>query len=115
VYLAESPAGALVEVLAHTASGDAPPAYTLLKIVGPDIAIAKIARVELPANWTRNQALTQSIGSNWLESGRSALLQVPSVLVPETWNYLLNPIHAEAARCAIERSYEYPFDLRLKQ
>jgi hypothetical protein len=34
--------------------------------------------------------------------------------VPETWNYLLNPAHPEAALFQIEHSYEYPFDLRLK-
>jgi hypothetical protein len=35
-------------------------------------------------------------------------------LVPETWNFLLNPAHPEATLFRIERSYEYPFDLRLK-
>ena len=57
---------------------------------------------------------TQLIGAAWLESRRSSVLRVPSVLVPETWNYLLNPAHPDASLFQIERSYDYPFDLRLK-
>ena len=59
--------------------------------------------------------ITQGIGVDWLRHGHSALLRVPSVLVPETWNYLLNPKHPDAANFQIEGSYEYPFDLRLKR
>jgi RES domain-containing protein len=58
--------------------------------------------------------ITQGIGAKWLENRKSPLLRVPSVLVAETWNFLLNPAHPEATLFRIERSYEYPFDLRLK-
>jgi len=39
---------------------------------------------------------------------------VPSALVPETFNYLLNPLHADAVLFQIEKSFRYPFDVRLK-
>jgi hypothetical protein len=42
------------------------------------------------------------------------LLRVPSALVPETTDILFNPLHGDASEFRIERSYEYPFDLRLK-
>ena len=45
---------------------------------------------------------------------RSALLQVPSALVPEAAKILLNPLHPDASELGIEHSYESPFDLRLK-
>jgi RES domain-containing protein len=115
VYLAESPAGALLEVCANTSAEDLPPTFTLLKIEGSGRSVAEIGLADLPRGWVSQRELTQQMGVEWLESRRSALLRVPSALVPETTNYLLNPLHSEAALLRIERSYEYPFDLRLKQ
>ena len=57
---------------------------------------------------------TRDLGSEWLKRGSSALLRVPSVLVPESANYLLNPLHKDAGLFRIEKSYQYPFDVRLK-
>ena len=39
VYLADSPAGALLETCVHTSANDIPPSFTLLKIAAPDLAI----------------------------------------------------------------------------
>ena len=114
VYLAESPAGALLEICANTNADDAPPTYTLLKIAGPEVAMTEIAPKDLPINWTTQFEITRPIGTHWLTSQSTAILRVPSALVPETANYLLNPLHPDAAQFYIERTYEYPFDLRLK-
>ena len=48
VYLAESPAAALLEVCVHTSVNDAPPKFTLLKIQGPDIDVPPVNIDELP-------------------------------------------------------------------
>jgi len=114
VYTADCPAAALLEICAHTSAENLPSSFNLLKIDGPDTSLEEIGPHELPEDWTARMAVTQQIGATWLESRRSALLRVPSVLVPETWNYLLNPAHPDAGLFEIERSYEYPFDLRLK-
>jgi RES domain-containing protein len=114
VYLAESPAGALLEICANTMADDLPSLFTLLKIVGPDISPEDIILNDLPENWITEFETTRGIGTTWLERRSSTLLRVPSALVPETANYLLNPLHPDAGLFSIERSYEYPFDLRLK-
>ena len=115
VYLADSSAGALLESCAHTSRENAPPTFTLLRIAGPGSSIEEVGLERLPSNWVTQQKLTQAIGNQWLEHGNSALLRVPSALVPESWNYLLNPAHAEAGAFTIEQLFEYPFDLRLKR
>ena len=51
--------------------------------------------------------ITQAIGDRWLIEARSLLLQLPSVLVPETWNGLVNPQHAEAKSLNIVYSFEF--------
>jgi len=113
VYTSDSPAAALLEVCVHIVADKVPKTFELLRITGPEIIPEYVP--ELPPDWTNQIDLTQKIGSEWLNSGRSALLRVPSVLAPETWNYLLNPLHLNAALIQIDHIYEYPFDLRLKQ
>jgi RES domain-containing protein len=114
VYMADCPPGALLEICVHTPSERVPRSFTLLKIVGPDIEIEEVEISALPQDWKNLPEITQQIGSEWLTSERTALLRVPSALVPETANYLLNPLHPDAAQFKIDRVYEYPFDLRLK-
>ena len=50
-----------------------------------------------------------------LEKNESVLLQVPSVIVPETVNFLFNPSHKLEAKFRITDVFPYPFDLRLKK
>jgi RES domain-containing protein len=114
VYLAESPASALVEACVHTSASDIPPSYTLLKVVGPDLPFDEIEFSALPAGWSERVEITRELGSEWLKNGRTALLRTPSALVPETANFLLNPLHKDAGLFQIEASYLYPFDARLK-
>jgi RES domain-containing protein len=114
VYTSDSPACALLETCVHIAVENAPPSFTLLRIIGPEVTVDEIPLIGLPPNWMNAPVATQHLGAEWLQSNRSALLCVPSVMVPETWNYLLNPRHPDAEFFQIERSYVYPFDLRLK-
>ena len=114
VYLAQTPASALLEVCVHTSANDVPPAFTLLKIQGPDIEVPSIPIVSLPKDWQTHLEVTRDLGTAWLEKKRSVLLQVPSAIVPETANYLLNPSHKQAAKFHVAEVFSYPFDLRLK-
>lgn len=115
VYLAESPAAALLEVCVHTAAHRTPPAFTLLRIESPSPAdITPIAESSLPTGWRTNIPLTQDLGTEWLRSSQTALLSVPSAIVPYTTNYVLNPVHPAAQSFTIAETLEYPFDPRLK-
>jgi len=114
VYLADSPADALVEACVHTSANDIPPSFTLLKVAGPDLPFDDVGIATLDQGWTRRAELTRVLGSEWLKRGRTALLRVPSALVPETRNYLLNPLHADATLFQIQESFLFPLDERLK-
>jgi RES domain-containing protein len=116
VYLAESPAGALLEACVHTSANDIPPGYTLLALRAEDsIPFETLEVATLPPDWIDHVKVSREVGSAWLRSMRSALLRVPSALVPATWNVLLNPSHPEAGKIAIEAVYEFPFDPRIKK
>ena len=116
VYLAETPAAALVEVLVHLELDPAhlPKSYRLLKAeASEDLPVRTIVRSEMPGNWITDQIATRTIGDVWLGSQSAALLRVPSVIVPETCNVLLNPEHGEARRIRVLWHEEYPWDARL--
>src|SRR5438874_1408491 len=116
VYLAENPAGALVEALVHLELDPArfPRSYRLLKAEAPeDLSVRTVAGAELPRNWISDQIATRTVGDEWLASKSAVLLRVPSVIVPETFNVLLNPEHAEAGRIQVLWHEEYPWAARL--
>jgi hypothetical protein len=52
---------------------------------------------QLPPDWSRRVSVTRAWGDRWLREGETAVLVVRSVLVPETYNVLVNPRHANAA------------------
>ena len=94
IYLAGTPAGALLEACVHTSAGDVPPKYTLLAVAVKDaVSIETVDVSTLPANWAESPDVTREIGSAWLRSQRSALLRVPSALVPASVNYQIGRAH----------------------
>jgi RES domain-containing protein len=114
VYLAESPACALLEVCVHTSANDVPPEFTLLKIEGPDVKVPSIAAKALPEDWRTRLEVTRGLGTAWLKKNESVLLRVPSALVPETVNFLFNPSDIQAKKFRVTDVFSYPFDPRLK-
>ncbi|MEO0363843.1 MAG: RES domain-containing protein, partial [Pseudomonadota bacterium] len=51
-------------------------------------------------------------GDRWLEAGRTAFLKVPSALVPQSWNWLLNPRHEASTGARIAATEPLAFDPR---
>ena len=116
VYCALSPATALLEILVHGEIDiqDLPARYRLFKIEAPDdVHVERIAVDELPPDWPEKSDVTRAIGDAWLAKGRAPLLIVPSAIVPETFNALLNPAHEDAKRIVIAKISEHAIDPRL--
>ena len=116
VYLAESPAGALVEALVHVQAAspaELPMSYQLLEVVLPDDVSAIDVSNQLSPSWRDAPGTTRALGDAWLAAQNSLLLRVPSVVVGRSFNRLFNPLHAQAASCRVESVARYPFDERL--
>ena len=96
VYLAENPAAALLEVCVHTAANDVPPEFTLLRVEGPDLAVSVIADSVLPRGWQSRIEVARRLGTDWLLKKEAVLLRLPSAIVPQTANFLFNPLHPDA-------------------
>jgi RES domain-containing protein len=114
VYLADHPASALLEMLVRLDPDLIPATYTLLRVNVPDIIESVDIDVDaLPSDWRLQPALTRQLGDEWLDRNETALLHVPSAIVPSAWNVLLNPAHANAAFGRVVEAVHSPFDLRL--
>ena len=115
VYCTLNPSTSLLEILVHMEidAEDRPERFQVIKIEGLDtLSRERIDAHALPADWVGDVLETQRIGDRWLEQKRSLLLEVPSVLVPETWNVLVNPLHPEAQLLRITAQYDHAFDDR---
>lgn len=114
VYCAPDPTTALLEVIVHTGEvdlADAPVTFRFLKIEVPDgVLESAVALEELPSDWHRRDTITRRIGDRWLAETATALLRVPGVLVPETWNTLINP----RRRLQVVDAIPFPLDRRLR-
>jgi len=72
---------------------------------------------ELPPDWNSYPPgeATQKIGEKWLKSNRSVVLRVPSVVIPEGHNYLINPMHKDFKTLIIGTARRFVFDRRLNK
>ena len=116
VYCAQNPAAALLEILVHFEIDihDLPVRYRLLKIHAPDdVPVEHVSVDHLPSDWPEKTDVTRALGDGWLARGSAALLTVPSAIVPETFNVLLNPAHPDTKRITIVETGEHAFDPRL--
>lgn len=118
VYLSEHPALALLESLVHIEADpdDLPDTYQLLEVDIPDTTASEertVRSLEREGEWRTDFAITRRIGDAWLAAGASALLRVPSVILPKSTNVLLNPMHADAKAVRIVEATQPAYDRRL--
>jgi RES domain-containing protein len=105
-----------LEILVHFEIDvrDLPTRYRLLKLRAPDaLVVEDLLAADLPPDWIEQTDRTRAIGDRWLQAGRSTLLRVPSAVVPETFNVLLNPGHADAGQLEVMQVSEHAIDPRL--
>ena len=117
VYTAESRALAMLEVAVHLdLSQDLPTDRFYVEIEIPDdITILELKISDLPLHWDAKPptSITQHIGDHFVNENKYAVLKVPSSIVPEECNYLINPLHPDAKRIKVLRTIHMGFDARL--
>lgn len=116
LYCAPNPATAVLEILVHSEGREfaALSRHSFIKLEIPDdVPRDAIDESHLPTDWSRRVSVTRAWGDRWLREGEAAVLAVRSVLVPETYNLILNPRHADAARIKRVATFPYPLDRRI--
>ena len=89
--------------------------YVVFQVEIDESYIADLAPRNLPKNWRSEPApkRLQTLGDDGIESGKSAVLRVPSVIVSGEFNYLLNPLHPDFSRLRIHGPEKFLIDKRL--
>jgi RES domain-containing protein len=116
VYAAGSRALAVLEMLVHLDGPQLLNSYLLYEATFSELLVTELPVGDLPRDWRDDPAprSAQKIGDEWIRGGASAVLRVPSVLIPQEHNYLLNPLHAEFGKIRISGPERFAFDSRLK-
>jgi len=114
LYLASSRSLAVLESLAHIVATNIPDDLVMLTIEAPVDFLAVPENI-LPDNWNEypEQHILKQIGNSFLQRNEHLLLKVPSALVPEEFNYLMNPLHSKASKVKIINKSPFRFDERL--
>jgi RES domain-containing protein len=115
VYTSSSLALAAIEFFVHLDPSDAPDDLVSMKAELPDeLRMERIHEGQLPPNWRRvDNNYLQKLGSDWAKSRNSVALLVPSAVVEEEWNVLLNPRHPDFATIAVEPAKPFHYDERM--
>lgn len=114
VYTAGSASLAMLESLVHFGGrivGD----YCQLALEIPDEGIEELNEDILPPNWRESPApdMLKTFGNQFIAEGKNLVLKVPSVLVPDEANFLLNPEHPDFNKVRILVHSKVRFDERL--
>ena len=118
VYLGSTLSLACLEYLVHLESGLEPADLVSVRVSIPSDAPSEAASLDdLPRNWRLYPApeTLQDIGDEWARRGDSLVLTVPSVVVPEERNILVNPRHPRMRDVSAERPLPFPLDPRMRK
>lgn len=115
VYTAESAALAALELLVHLGRGSILSAYVLIACTFDEALVLPLDRKRLPNNWRSYPAPPelQLIGDEWVKTGTSAVLKVPSAAMATDANYLLNPRHPDFQAIRVSDPQPFEYDPRL--
>ena len=112
VYMAESAALAVLENLVHMSRKDFPTGYVVVTASIPD-RVQVLDELTVRTNLDLRELGQRATGDYWVDNRMSAVLRVPSAVVPGEFNYLMNPLHLEFAQIRIETPAAFRFDERL--
>ncbi len=115
VYVSESLALAVLEVLVHVQDAAILPAYSTIRVTFDDALVILVNRSSVPKNWRQSPPPpeAQAVGDAWIDAASSAILEVPGAVVEREHNYLINPAHNDFNVVATEPAAPYESDSRL--
>lgn len=116
VYTSASLALAALELFVHVDIDLIPTDLVAISTDIPDSVVTENVKIEnLPRNWRRYPTpdALKDIGTAWAAKGSIAILAVPSAIIPEERNYLLNPAHRDFKRIRVRKPIPFHFDPRM--
>lgn len=114
VYTSATISLALLELLIHSAAyEEIMTKYLMVLEISISDSIPEIKSNKLKEDWIEDINSTKWMGEEFLKSNSSLLLQVPSAIIPEEKNVLINPKHKDINKVKVKRATQFHFDSRL--
>ena len=114
VYTASSRSLAMLETLVHISPTNVPEDFCIMVIEAPD-DVQDLDETLLPGNWQEypEMDILKQVGNQFLKDNKFLMLKVPSAIVTEEFNYLINPTHPKAGMVKVIDRTPFEFDTRL--
>ena len=115
VYCSEHLSLATLEILVHTQPVTIRDKFRVFRVSWDEAIMSVIDLRKLPKGWNAQPPglISKNIGDEWVHSSRSAVLVVPSVIVPLEKTFLLNPKHRDFGKIKIKDTGGFHLDTRL--
>ncbi len=116
IYTASSRSLACLENIVHRTNLGLSEIFKVMLINIPDtLKIDRISIKDLKPGWNEYEQYpyTRNLGDQWISEGRSAVLSVPSAIIPQEQNLLLTPAHKDFSKIKLESVEPFPFDARI--
>ncbi len=113
VYTSFSISLSLLELLIYQSSYEEIVVNRLMQIEVPDNLFQSLSTGSLKNNWQNDIDYCRFIGNEFLQNKKSLMLKVPSAIIPDEYNILLNPAHPAFGKCRLLSSRLFKFDTRL--
>lgn len=119
IYTGQSRSLSTLEMVVHRSSISTALKYEVMVIslANDEHLYTRLFIKDMPENWRENSAISalQETGSNWYQQQRSLILQVPSVIIPHEFNYIINVNHPDFTKHTVVhvRNENYFWDDRL--
>jgi RES domain-containing protein len=116
LYTADSRALALLEYTVNINIDDIPRALCLAEFQIPEANVLTIPIASLPGNWRESPAPaeTKEFGTRLLQENKYPVIRIPSTVISQEYNYLLNPLHPQSKTFKLLKTYDLVYDLRIK-
>ncbi|HEX5151378.1 MAG TPA: RES family NAD+ phosphorylase [Parafilimonas sp.] len=116
IYTSESRALALLEYTVNINIDNIPRALSIITLDIPETGIYELNQSQLPGDWKDVPApsSTKDLGSNLLNEAKHAVIKIPSAIIANEFNYILNPRHPNSKNFKITDIKDFVYDIRIK-
>jgi len=117
IYTASSRSLACLENVVHRSQLGLNQLFSVMTIeIYDNLKPETVSLTDLPKDWREfhHMPLTQQIGEKWIRAGKAAILKVPSSIIEEEANYLINPYHQDFDSIKLIKTEPFTFDKRIK-
>lgn len=116
LYTSESRSLAVLEYTVNVNIDDIPRALSMATLDIPDKNILQLQIAQLPGDWRASPApaSTKDFGTELLKKAEYPIIRIPSAIIPDEYNYLLNPFHRESIKFSVVDIHDFIYDIRIK-